>query len=266
MFIVGERVNTSRKQIDEAVANRDAAYIQSDVKAQVEAGADVIDVNAGSRRASEIGDLLWLIDVIEDAVPHVRVCLDSSNPDSLKAVLGRPTQRPMLNSTTAEKIRFESMVQVIETRECDVVALCIDDRGIPKSVDQALENAVRLVYDLEALGVNRDRIYLDPVIQTTSTNGMAGLMALETIERIHHELTGINTICGLSNISFGLPKRPLLNRAFLTLAVRAGLTAAIIDPLDKRLMGGLMATEVLLGRDEWCRAYLTAFRQGRLEG
>jgi len=177
MFIVGERVNTSRKQINEAVANRDAVYIQSDVKTQVEAGADVIDVNAGSRRGSEVEDLLWLIDVIEDAVPQVRLCLDSSNPDSMKAVIGRPSRPPMLNSTTAEKIRFESMVQVIETRECDVVALCIDDRGIPKSVDQALENAVRLVYNLEVLGVNRERIYLDPVIQTTSTNGMAGLMA-----------------------------------------------------------------------------------------
>ncbi|MFZ0448498.1 MAG: dihydropteroate synthase [Desulfatiglandaceae bacterium] len=265
MLIVGERINTSRKLINEGVANRDAAYIQADVKFQIDSGADLIDVNAGSRRNSEVEDLVWLIEVIQKALPQARLCIDSPNPDSLKAVLNQVEHSPMLNSTTLERSRFESMAPIIQMRDCDIVALCIDDRGIPKSAQQALENAGRLVSELERLGMKRERIYLDPVIQTVSANTNAALMVLETIERIRRELEGVNVICGLSNISFGLPRRPLLNRAFLTLAMKAGLNAAIVDPLDKKLMGMLKAAAVLLGQDPWCQAYTTAFREGKLE-
>jgi cobalamin-dependent methionine synthase I len=265
MLIIGERINTSRKLINEGVANRDAAYIQGDVRSQVDAGADLIDVNAGSRRNSEVDDLSWLIEVIQDALPQVRLSIDSPNPDSMKAVLNQVEHPPMLNSITVERPRFEAMAPIIQLRECDVVALCIDDRGIPKSAGQALENAVRLVSDLESLGVKRERIYLDPVVQAVSANTNAALTALETIDRIRQELGGVNVVCGLSNISFGLPKRPLVNRVFLTLAMRAGLNAAIVDPLDNKLMGTLRATAVLLGQDPWCQAYTSAFREGKLE-
>jgi cobalamin-dependent methionine synthase I len=265
MLIIGERINTSRKPINEGVANRDAAYIQEDVKSQMDSGANLIDVNAGSRRNSEVEDLSWLIEVIQDALPQVRLSIDSPNPDSMKAVLDQVEHPPMLNSITGERSRFEAMASIIQSRECDIVALCIDDRGIPKSADQALENANRLVSDLGRLGVKRERIYLDPVIQAVSTNTEAGLMVLDTIDRIRQELEGANVICGLSNISFGLPNRPLINRAFLTLAMNAGLNAAIVDPLDKKLMGTLRATTVLLGQDPWCQAYTAAFREGKLE-
>jgi cobalamin-dependent methionine synthase I len=265
MLIIGERINTSRKLINEGVANRDAAYIQGDVRSQVDAGADLIDVNAGSRRNSEVDDLSWLIEVIQDALPQVRLSIDSPNPDSMKAVLNQVEHPPMLNSITVERPRFEAMAPIIQLRECDVVALCIDDRGIPKSAGQALENAVRLVSDLESLGVKRERIYLDPVVQAVSANTNAALTALETIDRIRQELGGVNVVCGLSNISFGLPKRPLVNRVFLTLAMKAGLNAAIVDHLDNKLMGTLRATAVLLGQDPWCQAYTSAFREGKLE-
>jgi len=266
MKIIGERINTTRKQIFEAVASRDAAYLKAEAEAQHKAGAHLIDVNAGSRRTSEVDDLLWLIDVIEEAIPQVRFCLDSSDPESLKAVIRRPSLPPMVNSTNGEKTHFKKIAEVIQIRECDVVALCFDDRGIPKNAEQAFENALTLVSALESLCIKRERIYLDPVIQAISTNKTAALIALETIQRIHHELSGVNTICGLSNISFGLPKRSLLNRILLVLAMRAGLTAAIIDPLDKHLMSFLTAAEVLLGQDEWCQNYLSAFRAGILEG
>lgn len=265
MLIIGERINTSRKPINEGVANRDAACIQADVKSQVDFGADLIDINAGSRRNSEVEDLFWLIEVIQKALPQVRLSIDSPNPDSMKAVLDQVEHPPMLNSITVESSRFKAMAPIIQLRDCDVVALCIDDRGIPKSAGQALENAVRLVSDLESLGVKRERIYLDPVIQAVSTNTNAALTALETIDRIRRELEGVNVVCGLSNISFGLPKRPLVNRVFLTLAMKAGLNAAIVDPLDKKLMGTLRATAVLLGQDPWCQAYTAAFRDGKLE-
>jgi cobalamin-dependent methionine synthase I len=265
MLIIGERINTSRKAVNEAVADRDAAYIQADVKSQIESGADLIDINAGSRRNSEVDDLSWLIEVVQDAFPQVRLCIDSPKPDSLKAVVEQVKYPPMLNSITGERSRFEAIAPVVRSRECAIVALCIDDRGVPKNTEQALENASRLVSDLERLGVNRGRIYLDPVIQAASANTRAALTALETISRIRQELEGSNVICGLSNISFGLPRRSLMNRIFLALAMRAGLNAAIIDPLDTKLMGTMRAAAVLLDQDPWCQAYTAAFREGKLD-
>jgi cobalamin-dependent methionine synthase I len=262
MLIIGERINTSRADINAAVEKRDAGPIQRDAKAQAEAGAQVIDVNAGSRSGSELEDLIWLIDVVQDAV-GVRLSLDSPSSDCLLEAIGRVRNLPMLNSTTAEKDRFERMARVIEKRECEVVALCLDDRGLPKAVQQILENAHRLVSGLESLGVYRERIYLDPLVQAVSTDPAAALRTLEAIARIKKEFPGVNTVCGLSNVSYALPKRYILNRAFLTMAIEAGISAVILDPLDKGLMGTLMATEVLLGKDEYCLDYIGAFREGR---
>ena len=265
MLIIGERINTSRKPVNKAVASQNVSYIQADVRAQVDSGADFIDVNAGSRRNSEVDDLSWLIEVIQDAVPQVKLSIDSPNPDSMKAVLDHVEHSPMINSITGERSRLESMAPIIQLRECNIVALCIDDQGIPKSTDQALKKADRLISYLERMGVKRENIYLDPVIQALSVNTNVALMVLETIDRIRQEFEGVNVICGLSNISFGLPKRLLINRTFLTLAMKAGLNAAIVDPLDKKLMGTLRATAVLLDQDPWCQAYTAAFRQGKLE-
>lgn len=266
MLIVGERLNTSRHPVNEAVERRDARYVEMEAKAQIEAGADLVDVNAGSRRDSEIEDLSWLIQTVQQAMPRVRLCLDSPRPATLQAVLDQIESPPMLNSVTGERARFEAMAPMLGLGECDILAMAIDERGIPKSAEQTLETALRLVGDLEGLGVRRERIYVDPVIQTVSANTSAALVVLESIGRIRRELPGVNLICGLSNISFGLPRRPLVNRTFLALAMRAGLTAAILDPLDGRLMGTLRATEVLLGHDPWCQAYTRAFREGRLQG
>jgi len=263
MIIVGERINTSRKSTDQAVAGRDAAFIQREVKAQITAGAHLIDVNAGSR-GTEIADMLWLIDAIQESVP-VRLSLDSSNPECLVEAIQKVREIPMINSVSAEKSRFEGMIPVIEKKECDVVALCMDHRGVPKSVDQIIENARKLLGDLETVGVKRERIYFDPVIQAVSTDINAGIKAIDAIERIHREFPGTKTICGLSNISYALPKRHLVNRSFLALAMKAGLSAALIDPLDRKMMAMLRATSLLLGKDPYCKTYIKAFREGKLE-
>jgi cobalamin-dependent methionine synthase I len=262
MLIIGERINTSRTEVNDAVKKRNAEAIQRDVKAQAEAGAQVIDVNAGSRSGSEPQDLIWLIDVIQEAVT-VRLSLDSPNSDCLLEAIKRVRDLPMLNSTSAEKDRFERMARVIEKRECEVVALCLDDRGLPKSVEQIIENADTIVIRLESLGVRRQRIYLDPLVQAVSTDPVAAVRTLEAIARIKKEFPGVKTVCGLSNVSYALPKRYILNRAFLTMAMEAGLSAVILDPLDKGLMGALMATNVLLSKDEYCLDYIGAFREGR---
>jgi len=264
MLIVGERLNTSRAAVNEAVERRDTGFVAREARAQVEAGAGLVDVNAGSRRDSEAEDLSWLMRTVQQAVPGVRLCLDSPRPQTLLAVLGLAEKPPLLNSITAESARFQAMAPLLGQRECDVVALAADERGIPKSTPQTLEIARRLVGELEALGVKRERIYVDPVIRAASAEQDAAVTALQSIGRIRQELPGVHVICGLSNISYGLPWRQLVNRTFLALAVQAGLEAAILDPLDAGLAGTLLAAELLLGRDPWCQAYTRAFRGGRL--
>jgi cobalamin-dependent methionine synthase I len=265
MLIVGERINTSRKPVNEAVEKRDAAYITADVQKQVKAGADYIDVNSGSRIGSEMEDLGWLQDVIEAAV-NVPLALDSPDPNVLLAMMKRVKQKPMINSTTAEASRFEAMKAVVQERECDLVALCMDERGIPRSVDQILGNASSLVQNLTKLGMSIEKIHLDPMIQPISVNKENGTLAVETIRRLHQEFPGVKTICGLSNISFGLPNRFLVNRLFMVLCIGAGLTGALVDPLDQKMMTNILVTETLVGKDNFCLKYLKASRAGTLVG
>lgn len=263
MLIVGERINTSRKPVNEGVEKRDAAYITADVQKQVKAGADYIDVNAGSRIGSEMEDLAWLVDVIEAAV-NVPLALDSPDPKVLLAMMKRVKQNPMINSTTAEASRFEAMKAVVQERECDLVALCMDERGIPRSVDQILGNASSLVQNLTKLGMSIEKIHLDPMIQPISVNKENGTLAVETIRRLHQEFPGVKTICGLSNISFGLPNRFLVNRLFMVLCLGVGLTGALVDPLDQKMMTNILVAETLAGRDDYCMKYLKANRAGTL--
>jgi cobalamin-dependent methionine synthase I len=263
MLIVGERINTSRKAVDEAVEKRDAAYITGDVQKQAKAGANYIDVNAGSRIGTEMEDLTWLIEVAEAAV-EVPLSVDSPDPKVLQALIKKVKKKPMINSTTAEKDRFEAMKAVVKERECEIVALCMDNRGIPNAVDQALENAHFLVNNLTQAGVPIQSIHLDPMIQPVSVNNKNGLLALETIRRIHQEFPGVKTVCGLSNVSYGLPKRFLVNRTFMVLAIGAGLTGAIVDPLDQKMMTHILVAETLAGRDDYCMKYLKANRAGTL--
>jgi len=263
MLIVGERINASRKPVDDAVERRDAAYITADVQKQVKAGADYIDVNAGSRVGSEMEDMEWLVETIETAV-ETPLSLDSPDPKVLLALAKKVKNKPMINSTTAEKSRFAAMKAIVQERECDVVALCMDERGIPKAVDQALENASFLVKNLTSLGIPLQNIHLDPMIQPISVNKDNGILAIKTIRRLHQEFPQVRTICGLSNISFGLPNRFLVNRLFMVLCIGAGLTGAILDPLDQKMMTHIIVTETLMGKDDFCMKYLKASRAGIL--
>jgi 5-methyltetrahydrofolate--homocysteine methyltransferase len=265
MLIIGERINTSRKAVNEAVEKRDAVFVAADVQRQVKAGADYIDVNAGSRIASEIEDMKWLVEIIEAAV-DVPLTLDSPDPKVLQAIVPKVKKRPMINSTTAESNRFEAMKAVLQERECDIVALCMDDRGIPKTVEEALRNASFLVQNLTQLGIPLERIHLDPLIQPIGVNKDNGILAVETIRSLHREFPGVRTICGLSNVSFGLPNRFLVNRLFMVLCTGAGLTGAIVDPLDQKMMTHILVAETLMGQDDFCLQYLKANRAGTLVG
>jgi len=265
MLIVGERLNTSRKQIKEAVSARDRESILSEVRSQVDAGAGFVDIHAASsEKGRESDDLNWILDLIQEEVPQARICIDTTDPETLASAMERVGHAPLINSITGERSGFEAMAPLVQNRECHIVALCIDDKGVPGDTKQVVENAASLVSGLEGLGVPRDRIYVDPVIQAVSANTQAALIALEAMETIRQEIEGVHLICGLSNVSFGLPRRHLLNRTFLSLAMKAGLDAAIVDPLDRKLMSTLRATDVLLNQDPYCQKYTKAHREQQL--
>jgi 5-methyltetrahydrofolate--homocysteine methyltransferase len=261
--IIGERINTSRKAVFEAVEQRDAPYIQGDVKRQEDAGATYIDVNAGARIGHEIEDMIWLIEVIQEAV-NLPLALDSPDPNVLEKVWSLVKQPPMVNSISLEKKRYEPLLAFLEGKACSVIALCMDDDGMPKGVQDVVERAGRLVEGLEGIGLKRDGIYVDPLIQPISTDITKGLMAMECVQGIMKEYPGVHIACGLSNVSYGLPQRKFVNRVFLSLLMAAGVDGAIIDPLDDKMMAVLKTTQMLLGQDQYCMNYIRAARAGKI--
>ncbi|MFQ5485378.1 MAG: dihydropteroate synthase [Desulfobacterales bacterium] len=263
MIIIGERINTSRKSIDAAVDKRDRAFLQDEARKQEAAGSSFIDVNCGSRLKSEYDDFLWLIDLVQESV-SIPLSLDSPDPKVLEAGLKQVSQRPLINSITLEPDRFDEIALILEGDEADVIGLCMDETGIPNTTEKVVENAAGLVKKLEALGLKRSSIYLDPLIQPLSTDTGNGNIALNSIATIMESFSGVHTTCGLSNVSYGLPERYLINRTFLVCAMEKGLDSAIIDPLDKKIMTNLLTTEMILGRDEYCGNFIDAMREGKI--
>lgn len=264
MFVViGERINTSRPAVRDAAERRDAQYIQDDVRKQQEAGATYIDVNAGARIGHEAEDMKWLLEVIQPVV-DIPICLDSPDPAVLETAYGMVEKQPMINSISLETERYETMLPFLTGKDVSVIALCMDDTGLPLDADDVVARAKKLAAGLEGAGIPRDRIYVDPLIQPISTDQTKGLMTLEAVGRIAADLPGIHFTCGLSNISYGLPQRKVVNRAFLTLLMGVGLDGAIIDPLDDALMAVVKTTEMLRGNDEFCMNYLDAVRAGQI--
>ncbi len=276
MIVVGERLNTSRPGAAAMVAARDAAAVQAEALRQVEAGAVYVDVNAGTFAEREAEALAWLVETVRAAVPAA-LCFDSPNPAALEVALetyrgpapaGPPAPKPpkpLVNSISGERARYDAILPLILEHGAAVVALCLDDTGMPATADEAVAKGGRLVEKLLAAGVAADDIFVDPLVRSVGAEAGAGVMALETLRRLRAGYPGVHAICGLSNVSFGLPRRSLLNQAFLVAATAAGLDAAICDPLDRDLMSLLAAAEAVLGLDRHCSRYLKAYRQGRFE-
>jgi 5-methyltetrahydrofolate--homocysteine methyltransferase len=263
VFVVGERINATRKRVGEAVRNRDAEHIKQEALKQVEAGADMLDVNGGVA-GDEVEALPWLVELVQEVV-EVPLCLDSPNPEALAKALPLCNLPPMINSISGEGDKLEKLGPLAVEFDASVIALCLSDGGMPKGVDDRLETASKLVEGLTGLGVPIGRIYIDPCVFPTSTDGNAGSYVLAAIRRLRTDYPDAHTICGASNISFGLPLRKLINGAFLAMLMANGLDSAIIDPCDKITNAMLLASRALLGRDEFCAKYLEAYRAGALE-
>ena len=263
-MVVGERINSSRKGIEPALRNRDAEFITKEARDQVEAGAHVIDINTATLMDKEVESLTWAIGLIQDSL-DVPICIDSPNPIALGEVLPLCKGKAMINSITAEADRYAKLIPLIQEHRPDVVGLCMDDRGMPDTAEDRIRIASDLIGKLTKDGVPLGDIYIDPVVTPVSTDTRYGVAILDAIEAIMRGFPGVHTICGLSNVSYGLPNRRQVNRMFLVMAMTRGLDAVILDPCDKRIMANLITTITLLGKDEFCTNYLKAFREGRLE-
>ena len=266
MIIIGEKINSTLKSVRPAIEAYDAEAIRSLAKRQAEAGAAYIDVNAGAFHADEADRLAWLVATVRSAV-DTPLCLDSPSAAALEAGLKAYTgATPMLNSITDEKERFESILPLALRHKAKVIALCMDDAGMPETADGRYEIAARLIAKLTAAGVKPEDIHIDPLVRPVSTGSHYGLAAIETIRRVKNNHPGVRIACGLSNVSFGLPQRKLINQAFLISAMAAGMDGAILDPLDNKMMACVAAAEAVLGVDEYCVEYLEKFRNGLFEG
>lgn len=263
MIIIGELINSTRKAIKKAIDEQDVAYIQDLAMKQEQAGADFIDVNAGAYVHDEAKHLIWLVEKVQE-VAQKPLALDSPDPKALEAALKVHKGVPMINSISLEKERYNVIVPLVKESGAHVVALCMSDEGMPETADDRLLVAEKLLADLDKDGIDLTKVFLDPLIKPVSVNGEYGPQALEAIEKIHNLKSGAHITSGLSNISFGLPQRAILNQAFIVLAMGRGMDSAIIDPLDKKKMSLVKAAEVILNLDPYAMNYLKASRADML--
>jgi 5-methyltetrahydrofolate--homocysteine methyltransferase len=264
VLIVGERINGTGKRVREAIIARDADFIADLARRQAEAGAAYLDVNAGTGPERDEQDMAWLVETVQGAVDKP-LCVDSPNPAALRAGLERHRGQALINSASAEAARMRPVIALARKHGARLVALTLDDSGLPATAEQRLKIARRLARAAFTAGIAPQDLFIDPLAKSVATENDQGLALLEAVAKIKEALPGCHIICGLSNVSFHMPARALLNRTFLTMAMARGMDAVILDPLDRALMASLCAAQVLLGRDEMCAGYLQAYRAGRLE-
>jgi 5-methyltetrahydrofolate--homocysteine methyltransferase len=263
MRIIGEKLNGTLKKTGAAIQARDVKFIQELAQAQVQAGAYWLDVNAGTHPDREKEDFCWLIKTVQEVV-DTPLCLDSASPEVLAAGLEIVKGQVLLNSTTAETEKAKAVIPLAAKYNCQLIGLTLVDTGMPATADERFEIAKQIVDQAKAAGIPAENIYIDPLVRAISAEPEQGRELLNATWLISHKLAPVNVVYGLSNISFGLPGRPLLNRTLLAMAMASGLGAAIMDPTDKHIMAVLRASEALLGQDEFCMNYMTAFRDGSL--
>lgn len=260
MIIVGELINMTRKPVEQAWKDRDEEAIATLARDQAEAGADYIDVNSGVP-GEEANCMVWLVDVVQKAV-DLPLSIDTSHPEALGKALERVQQAPLINSVSAEKERWSSFLPQLKGVSCRVVGLLVGDGGLPKTIQDRLDNAAFLMDKFGEAGFADEDIFFDPCVMPVSTDPVAGADLLEALRELENKWPATHRIAAVSNVSFGLPVRSVLNRSFLGLAMAAGLDAAILNPRDKGMVQTLRATDALLGKDEYCREYLQAYRKG----
>jgi 5-methyltetrahydrofolate--homocysteine methyltransferase len=258
--IIGERINpTRRKKLAESMAAGDFSIVQEDARKQVEAGAQVLDVNAGIPGADE-PDLLRKAALAVMQVVEVPLCFDTANPDALAAALEVYPGKALINSTTAETHMMERVFPLAKKHGAAVIGVITDENGIPATPQDRLEVAHKLLSSAAEYGIPAEDIIIDCLALTVGADSKAGAVTLDSMALVRDDL-GVNLSLGASNVSFGLPDRKIINVAYLALANARGLTAAITDPTLPEIQTTLLACDLLLGRDEYAMRWIKAFRK-----
>jgi 5-methyltetrahydrofolate--homocysteine methyltransferase len=261
MLIIGELINCTRKKVGEAASNRDADFFREIATRQANSGADMLDVNGGLP-GQEVEVLSWLVNKVQESV-DVPLCLDSADPAALDRALPLCRKRAMINSITDEPGRIRALLPVLKEFRPKVIALCMSEAGPPNTAEERVATASRLVDRLITEGFVLDDIYVDPCVIPVSTGSEHGKALIQSVGQIKARYPGVHISAGVSNVSFGLPVRKLLNQVLLVLLMSQGLDAGIVDPCDPQLMMNMRAAEALLGHDEYCANYIRAFREGK---
>jgi 5-methyltetrahydrofolate--homocysteine methyltransferase len=260
MLIVGERINATRKSIGEALAKRDEQFIRQEAINQVKAGAHIVDVNGGSPDPDEeVRNIEWLVTVVQGAV-GVPLCIDSANSKALGKGLALHKGKALVNSITGESRIMEEVLPLVKKYGAGVVALTNNEKGMPQNVQERVKIAEEILMVVKKFAIKEEDLYFDCLVRPVSAEPAQGLAFLDAVREVK-SLGKVNTVCGLSNVSFGLPDRKFLNATFLAMAMYAGIDAALIDPTDGRMMATLRAAEALLGKDEYCMTYIQAVRE-----
>ena len=256
--VIGEKINpTGRKKLAAALQEGNLDYVRDLANKQVAAGADLLDVNVGVPGIDDVAMLSQVVKLLTDEY-DIPLCLDSPNPDALAAALPLCSGKTLVNSVNGEEKSLEAVLPLVKEHGSAVIGLTMDDDGIPSDAEGRLAIAEKIIERAANLGIPADDIVIDPLVLTVGADHHASSVTLQTIEMVRREF-GVNVNIGASNVSFGLPERDVVNLAFLSMAIYAGATCAITDPMKYTLH--IRATDLLRGRDANALRYLKYYRK-----
>lgn len=258
--IIGERINpTGRKKVLAALQEGNFDIIREDAVKQVEAGADILDVNAGVPGADEAALITKMLQMVMD-VTDVPLCIDTADPEALATALSIYEGKALVNSVNGEERSLNSVLPLVQEHGAAVIGLCMDDDGIPETAEARLAVAGKIIERAARLGIEPQDVIIDPLALTMGADSSAGRVALDTIEMVVEEF-GVNVTMGASNISFGMPDRKYINSTFIAMAIHAGLTCPITNPLVTEIQTAVLAADLTMGRDDYGMNWIKAYRE-----
>ncbi|MEJ2600763.1 MAG: dihydropteroate synthase [Anaerolineales bacterium] len=259
-MIIGERINpTGRKKVLEALQEGNFEVVRKDATSQVAAGAKILDVNAGVPGADEPALLQQVMRTVME-VTDVPLCIDTADPEALAAALGLYEGKALVNSVNGEETSLNTVLPLVKDHGAAVIGLCMDENGIPATPQERLAVAGKIIERAGKLGIPMEDVIIDPLALTMGADSNAGRVALDTVDLVVNEF-GVNVSMGASNISFGMPDRKYINATFIAMAIHAGMTCPITNPLVTEIITTVLAADLAMGRDDYGMNWINAYRQ-----